>query len=140
MIMMANITEPMMVMMWRIPRRMERRRMRVGGWRYRVGVPAGRRQVAPAAVVVRCVRAGQHRRPLRVVTVLVRVMVVGRGRLVAWVAEWRVVGPLVTRRGVVVTRWGVVVTRRGMVVTRRGVVVTRWGVVVTRRGMMVTGW
>jgi len=117
MIMMMNIPETMMVMMWRIPRRMERRRMRVGGGRNRVGVPAGRREVAPAAVVVRGVRAGQHRRPLRVVTVLVRVMVVGRGRLIAWVAEWRVVGPVVTRWGVVVTRWGVVVTRRGVVVT-----------------------
>jgi hypothetical protein len=140
MIMMMYITETMMVVMWRIPRRMERRRMRVGGWRNRVGVPAGRREVAPAAVVVRGVRAGQHRRPLRVVSVLVRVMVVGRGRLIAWMAEWRVVGPVVTRWGVLVTRWGVLVTRRGVVVTRRGVVVTRRGVVVTRRGVMVTGW
>ncbi len=138
--MMADITETMMVVMWRIPRRMERRRMRVGGWRDRVGVPAGRREVAPAAVVVRGVRAGHHRRPLRVVTVLVRVMVVGRGRLIPWGAEWRVVGPVVTRRGVVVTIWGVVVTRRGVVVTKRGMVVTRRGVVVTRRGVVMTGW
>ncbi len=141
MIMMMYITETMMVVMWGIPRRMERpRRMRVGGGRYRVGVAAGRREVAPAAVVVRGVRAGQHRRPLRVVTVLVRVMVVGRGRLIAWMVEWRVVGPVVTRWGVLVTRWGVVVTRWGVVVTRWGVVVTRRGVVVTRRGVVVTGW
>ncbi len=117
MIMMMNIPETMMVVMWRIPRLMERGRMRVGGGRNRVGVPAGRREVAPAAVV-RGVRAGHHRRPLRVVTVLVRVMVVGRGRLIAWVVEWRVVGAVVTRWGVLVTRWGVVVTRWGVVVTR----------------------
>jgi hypothetical protein len=128
-IIMMYITETMMVMMWRISRRMERRRMRVGGGRYRVGVAAGRREVAPAAVVVRGVRAGHHRRPLRVVTA----MVVGRGRLIAWVAEWRVVGPVVSWRGVLVTWWGVMVTRWG-------VVVTRWGVVVTRRGVMVTRW